>query len=185
VQNDKKIFTNYAQRISEILAHVNPSDVANLLKCITNTISRNGTLYVLGNGGSASTSSHFVNDLTVVAKRRKVYINAISLADNSAIITAIGNDEGFENIFEKQLQGNLKKEDLIFCISASGNSQNLVNAVKYAANLGVETAALLGFNGGILMSIADQTCLVRTRDGEYGPTEDVHLSICHFLAENI
>jgi len=185
VQNNEKNFTNYAERVTEILLRVNPAEVAALLKCITGTISRNGTLYVLGNGGSASTSSHFVNDLTIIAKRRKVYLNAVSLVDNSAIITAIGNDEGFENIFEKQLWGNLKKEDLVFCISASGNSQNLINAVKYASRLGVETAALLGFSGGILMSISEHSCLVKTSDGEYGPTEDVHLSICHYLAENI
>jgi D-sedoheptulose 7-phosphate isomerase len=185
MQKNSDSFTNYASRISKVLTLINPHEVVDLLNCIKKTISRNGTVYVLGNGGSASTASHFVNDLTVIAKRRNVFINAKSLADNIAIITAIANDENYESIFQKQLEGTLCKQDLVFSISVSGNSVNLINAVEYAHECGAETAALTGFNGGKLRIISKYNCLVPTEEGEYGPTEDIHMSICHFLAINI
>ena len=76
----------------------------------------------------------------------------------------------------------LQTEDLVFCVSASGNSRNLINAVEFANALNVDTSSLLGFTGGILKSISRNTCLVPTNIGEYGPVEDVHLSVCHYLS---
>jgi D-sedoheptulose 7-phosphate isomerase len=79
----------------------------------------------------------------------------------------------------------LGKKDLVFSISASGNSSNLVNAVKLANEIGADTSSLLGFSGGILKTISKNVCLVLTKDGEYGPVEDAHMSVCHYLALNV
>ena len=79
----------------------------------------------------------------------------------------------------------LEKKDLVFSISASGNSSNLINAVKLANEIGASTSSLLGFSGGILKTISKNVCLVSTEEGEYGPVEDAHMSVCHYLALNV
>ena len=102
--------------MSEVLSLISPLEVNKLLESIKNTTLNNGTIYVLGNGGSASTASHFVNDLTIITMRRGINIKAISLVDSIATITAIGNDESFDNIFKTQLMNKLEKKDLVFSI---------------------------------------------------------------------
>jgi len=178
------MFNSYSLRISELLKHVQNDAVERLQAAIRNAISENGTIYVLGNGGSATTASHFVNDMRIIAQRRGLTVKAVSLSDNIACITAVGNDLSFNEIFKAQIVGILKKEDLLFLISVSGNSANLISAAHYAKEVGAGTVALLGFDGGELLKISDFYCLVPSLDDEYGPTEDIHLSICHFLASS-
>jgi len=168
-----------------VLLSVDFQEVEQILSNLKSTILSNGTIYVIGNGGSASTASHFVNDLVIITKRRGVVINALSLVDNVSILTAIGNDESFDDIFKIQLVKKLTSRDLVFSISASGNSINLINAVNLANEIGACTISLLGFNGGALRKISKYSCLVPTKFGEYGPVEDSHLSICHYLAANL
>jgi D-sedoheptulose 7-phosphate isomerase len=182
---NKVTFEKYSSRVSEVLLSVNFQEVEQILSSLKETILSDGTIYVIGNGGSASTASHFVNDLVIIAKRRGVNINALSLVDNVSILTAIGNDESFDDIFRVQLVEKLTSRDLVFSISASGNSINLINAVKLANEIGARTISLLGFDGGALRKISKYSCLVPTEFGEYGPVEDSHLSICHYLAASV
>jgi D-sedoheptulose 7-phosphate isomerase len=178
-------FESYSNRVSELLRKIKQEDLKNLLTAMKNTIANHGTIYVIGNGGSASTASHFCNDLRIIAQRREVMIKVFSLTDNSSSVTAIGNDMKFEDIFKAQLNGILNNIDLVFCISASGNSNNLISAVKYANEVGAQTVSLVGFDGGTLSKISRYYCLVPSVNGEYEPTEDIHLSICHYLAINM
>jgi len=182
---NKVTFEKYSSRVSEVLLSVNFKEVEQILSNLKETILRDGTIYVIGNGGSASTASHFVNDLVIIAKRRGVNIKALSLVDNVSIVTAIGNDASFDDIFRVQLVDRLTSRDLVFSISASGNSINLINAVKLANEIGTCTISLLGFNGGALRKISKYSCLVPSEFGEYGPVEDSHLSICHYLAASV
>ena len=129
VSNTSK-FKDYIDRVNDVLNKINTDEVENLLSCIKQVVNLRGKIYVLGNGGSAATASHFVNDLNVIAGRRGILIDSISLTDNIASVTAISNDHSFNDIFSVQLTGRLKQSDLVFCISASGNSLNLINAVK-------------------------------------------------------
>jgi D-sedoheptulose 7-phosphate isomerase len=185
VNDYSKTFKSYTNRVSELLSLVDSFEVSNLISSIRNTMSNGGTIYVLGNGGSATTASHFVNDLTIINKRKSLNIKAISLVDSMATITAISNDESYGEVFKIQLLNRLQKNDLVFSISASGNSANLINAVTYANELGVVTSSLLGFDGGILKTKSKNICLVSSDVGEYGPVEDAHLAICHYLSLNI
>ena len=180
-----KTFKSYTNRVSELLSLVDSIEVSNLISSIRNTVSNGGTIYVLGNGGSATTASHFVNDLTIINKHKGLNIKAISLVDSMATITAISNDDSYGEVFKFQLLNRLQKNDLVFSISASGNSTNLINAVTYANELGAVTSSLLGFDGGILKTKSKNICLVSSNVGEYGPVEDAHLAICHYLSLNI
>ena len=142
---------------------------------------KSATVYFIGNGGSASTASHFVNDLSIGTKSLDRPFRAISLCDNQAVITAIANDYGYEYVFSKQLSVLLKENDVVVAISASGNSPNLIQAFSIAKNKAAVTVGISAFDGGKLKVLADVSVYVPTKKGEYGPAEDVHLMLDHLV----
>ena len=153
---------------------------------IFDCISNKNSIWILGNGGSASTAEHFETDLCFVRYEKKgLKINASALTGNSALITAISNDIGFERVFSHQLERKASRGDLCVVISASGNSLNLINAVKVAKQMELKSIGLLGFDGGELASQVDFSIVVNTETGKYGPVEDIHLAICHAISQNL
>jgi len=146
----------------------------------------NNSIWIFGNGGSASTAEHFETDLSYVRHEIKnLKIKASALTGNSALISAIANDVGFEKIFSHQLLRKASKGDLCIAISASGNSLNLVHAIDVAKQIGLKSIGLLGFNGGTLANKVDFSLIVESEIGAYGPVEDAHLAICHAISENL
>jgi D-sedoheptulose 7-phosphate isomerase len=140
------------------------------------------TVFIAGNGGSAATSSHWVNDLGKATKRSgRQPIRVMGLTDNISWMTALGNDEGYERIFSGQLENFAKPGDVLIVISASGNSMNLVRAVELARKRNIGTIGLLGFDGGALLSLVDQPVWIRSEKGEYELVEDVHSAVCHAI----
>ena len=132
-------------------------------------------IFFIGNGGSAATASHFANDIAIGTKSYKKPFKAISLTDNQAIISAIGNDYGFEFIFSKQIENFGNNNDLLIAISASGNSLNLINAFKIAKSKNIKTISITAFDGGKIKDMADNNIHIPTGSGEYGPAEDIHM----------
>ena len=118
---------------------------------------RGGTVFIAGNGGSAATAAHWVNDLCKATKAsgRRPF-RCASLSDNGSWLTALANDEGYERVFAAQLENLANEGDMLVVISASGRSPNLLAAVETASGCGVETAALLGFDGGLLRELVDE-----------------------------
>ena len=138
----------------------------------------------MGNGGSASTAEHFETDLSFIRKGTSFpKIKVSALTSNSSLISAIANDIGYENVFLHQLFRMAERGDLCIFISASGNSENLLKAADAAKQIGLRTFGLLGFNGGKLEQSLDNSIIVKTEIGRYGPVEDVHLAICHAISE--
>lgn len=137
-------------------------------------------VFIMGNGGSASTASHFVCDL---AKNTRVMgvpdFRVIGLADNMAILTAYGNDEGYENVFARQLASLVDAGDVVIAISTSGNSPNVLEAVRVANASGAPTIAFTGFDGGELSSLAALNVHVPSSRIEH--VEDLHLVIEHLI----
>ena len=127
---------------------------------------------------SADNGTHFVNDVSLGSRQFEKPFRAISLCDNQAVITAIANDDGYENIFLQQLQTLAKPGDNIVCISASGNSKNLIKAVEYAKDNGIFVVGLTAFDGGYLKDNCNLNIHVPTKVGEYGPAEDLHMVVC-------
>jgi len=139
-----------------------------------------GTIYVCGNGGSATTASHMANDYNkgvseYVEKKFRFY----SLTDNAATMMSIANDINYDEIFRFQLQGRLRPNDLVIGISGSGNSKNVVNALSYAKEQGVKTVALCGYNGGKMKEIADVAFHVRLNNIQI--VEDMQMILNHLL----
>ena len=139
-------------------------------------------VFTLGNGGSASTASHIAADLaknTIGPNMRRFRI--ASLNDNTAILTALANDLGYQNVFSEQLQNLIRPGDLLIAVSASGNSPNVIKAIRYAQSKSAEVVGLLGFDGGAAARLADLAIVVDSKD--YGVVEDTHLIINHILVE--
>jgi D-sedoheptulose 7-phosphate isomerase len=141
-------------------------------------------IFVIGNGGSAATASHMMNDLnkgTVGHKGDAPWkrFRVISLTDNVSLLTAWANDTDYNSIFAEPLKNLAQRGDVLIAISASGNSPNIVAAVEVAKQLGLIVLGLGGFTGGKLAQIAD-VCFLVPSNG-YGPVEDVHMILDHIL----
>jgi len=173
----------YNDKLRNALTSVHQDEVVEILFSLIQIRLSGARLFIAGNGGSASTGQHFSIDLGIGGIGRNSVIKSINLSDNQSAITALANDKNFESVFSAQLSIFGLSSDSLLVISASGNSPNLIKAVKEAKSLGMKTLGFLGFDGGILRQICDQSILVSTEKGDYGIVEDVHLSICHNLTE--
>ena len=138
----------------------------------------------MGNGGSASTASHFVCDLSKNTRRDGwPHFKVIGLTDNMALFSAYANDEGYENVFSQQLASLLMPEDIVIAISASGNSKNILNAVLYAKGQNAVTVGFTGFDGGSLASLVDVNIHVNSSIIEH--VEDIHLMLEHIVVKSL
>lgn len=171
----------YLQYLNEVLQSIDLEAIARFVQTLLEARGRGATIYFIGNGGSAATASHFANDLAIGTNSYEKPFRVISLTDNQAIITAIGNDFGYEEVFVRQLQVVGKPGDVLVAISASGNSPNLILAMEYAASVGIKTVALTAFDGGRMKQIATDGIHVPTGLKEYGPAEDAHMVIDHLV----
>ena len=169
---------NYFDYLKVLIDKLSIENVSKFIKLILQTRENNKTIFFIGNGGSASTASHFVNDISLGSRQFEKPFRAISLCDNQAVITAIGNDDGYENIFLQQLQTQAKAGDVLVAISASGNSPNIIKAINWAKDNDLSTVGLSAFDGGKLSKLSDLNIHVPTKIGEYGPAEDLHMVIC-------
>jgi D-sedoheptulose 7-phosphate isomerase len=173
----------YFTKVRNALDSIELHEILNVFSILKEVRATRQTLYIAGNGGSASTSQHFSVDLGVGGIERNSVIRSLSLSDNQSAISAIANDRNYREVFSTQLKVLGDKGDVLLVISASGNSVNLIEAVLMAKSLGMITIGLLGFDGGELRLLCDYSILVETDLGEYGIVEDIHLSICHNLTE--
>ncbi|MBU0477119.1 SIS domain-containing protein [bacterium] len=143
------------------------------------------TIFFIGNGGSAVTASHMANDFgNDIRKRTKTDtpFRVLSLTDNTAVMLAIANDDGYDNLFVDQLRIHYQRGDKLVAISASGNSQNIVTAAEWVKAQGGVVMALVGFDGGKLKEFSDVVIHVKSMKGEFGPVEDIHLIMGHLLS---
>lgn len=144
---------------------------------------RGAMIYLAGNGGSASTASHWANDLGKGTKLPGLPpVRVLSLSDNVSWLTALANDEGYERSFSGQLENFARPGDVLVVISASGNSPNLIRAVETARGRQLTTIGLLGFDGGALKTMVDQAVWLPSPRGAYGLVESAHLLLCHLLS---
>jgi len=181
IKSKEALLNLYKKNLIHVINGTNNTEISDFIDILINARERKSTIYFIGNGGSAATASHFANDISIGVKLTDNPFRAISLCDNQSIITAIANDYGYEYIFSKQLSVLLKKDDVVVAISASGNSQNLLNALNVAKDKGAISVGLSAFDGGKLKEMADISVHVSTEQGEYGPAEDAHMMLDHLV----
>jgi D-sedoheptulose 7-phosphate isomerase len=178
----KPFVKDYLTRLSQILDDIDADVVSDIVNTFEETIKNKSRIYILGNGGSAATASHIVNDLGAGLRRRGIInFDVTSLGDNSPVITAIANDIGYENIFYMQMKGHINANDVVVAISCSGDSPNIIKAADYAKNLGCKIIGVTGFNGGYLKKISNINFHVDAPEGEYGLVEDAHMILDHII----
>ncbi len=193
VENKKNIsldpsdfINSYIFEIVRCLLSIDKSIIAEIMNVLVTAYKKDKKVFIIGNGGSASTASHMACDLGKGTLRR-IYDNSerrfqvISLTDNVAIMTAFGNDLSFDDIFVQQLRNLVKRDDVVIALSGSGNSPNVVKAIEYAKSCNAITVGILGFKtGGKLGGIVDYPLIADSN--HYGPVEDIQLILNHIIA---
>jgi D-sedoheptulose 7-phosphate isomerase len=171
----------YLLQVTQTLSQVPRQPLDRIAKAIWETYERDATILICGNGGSAASASHFACDLaklTISADCRRV--RALALTDNMALMTAWSNDQAYADVFVEQLIGIYRPGDLLFAISGSGNSPNVLRAVEWANERGAPTVGLTGFEGGKLARLARFS--LHIQNDVMPQVEDIHMTICHGLA---
>ena len=168
-----------AQRV----AHTLEADVGKALEMVRDTVTRGGTLFFCGNGGSAADAQHMATEYVVRYMRNRRAYPAIALTTDSSLLTATGNDFGFDHIFSRQVEALAKVGDLLIIHSTSGNSPNVIRAAEAARLLGVPVLALSAKDGGALKHVADHTVIVPTDRTDRA--QEIHMCIQHAICEII
>jgi D-sedoheptulose 7-phosphate isomerase len=171
----------YKAAVLEAIDRIDTSRVEQAIEWFREARDGSKHIFVCGNGGSASTASHFTCDIVKGASyNRDKRFRILSLADSLPTLTAYSNDVSYEHIFVEQLKNFAQAGDLVMCISGSGNSPNVVRAMEYANSIGCRTIALTGRDGGKLGPLGQLNIQVSVP--HMGRIEDAHMVVCHMIA---
>ncbi len=177
----KDFLSSYIAHQKNTLDTIPLEKVSEIIRIFREALVKDQQIFVFGNGGSAANASHFVTDLGKGSSDKTWRrFRCMSLNDNTPWMTALGNDYAYDEIFSRQLMNFARKGDIVFVMSVSGNSPNLVKACNWAKDNGIYVIALVGGKKGDLASIAD--VVVAVEDTHYGRVEDAHMGICHMIA---
>lgn len=176
----KSEVTEYIENEITVLRALDVDALNAVLNLLEQALENENMIYIMGNGGSAATASHFQNDFNKgVSEYTDKKFRFLCLNDNVSTVMAIANDIGYEEIFRFQLRGRLQPGDLVIGISGSGNSKNVLNAVEYAKECGNTVVGITGFGGGKLRELADLSLHVPVNSMQI--TEDIHMLFDHLM----
>ena len=171
---------NYIEVQKQILDSLPVENINSIIDILLEAHSLDRQIFVFGNGGSATNSSHFITDLGKLASDAfSKRFRCISLNECMGWITAVGNDDAFEDIFVRQLENYANAGDIVMAFSVSGNSPNLVKAFRWARDKDLRTIAFTGGKGGLLSEIAERKVIINSE--HYGHVEDMHMMIAHII----
>jgi len=171
--------SDYKTKLLRALDTLDLDTIGQAVEMLREAREQNRHIFVCGNGGSASTASHFVCDMVKGASQRDPRFRIMALTDSLPTLTAYSNDVGYECVFTEQLRNFAQKDDVVIALSGSGNSPNVVNALEYANSIGCQTIALTGRDGGRLGPLAKLQ--IHVADPHMGRIEDGHMIACHML----
>lgn len=178
-----ELISDYISRVRDHLDGYPQQKVVELAELLLGARQSDSMIFVLGNGGSATTASHAVNDWMIGSGLASPGLRVINLAESVAQISAIGNDDCFENVFSRPFSSLLRGGDLLVVFSASGNSPNVIRALDVGKERGLTTIAVVGFDGGAALKRADFAIHFASPRGDYGVVEDLHLILVHLVKE--
>src|SRR3954470_18142404 len=172
--------TDYKADLLKAIDTLDLAKVGEAIEILKQARDQNRRIFVCGNGGSASTASHFACDIVKGASfGRQSRFRIMALTDSLPTITAYSNDVSYDCVFTEQLKNFAQPDDIVIAISGSGNSPNVVKAIEYANSIGCKTVALTGRDGGKLGTLANVE--VRVQSPHMGRIEDAHLIVCHMM----
>jgi len=178
------VLEEHIEAVRAALSRIPMPDVTRVVDAVRAAHRQDRHVYILGNGGSASTATHFACDLskaTVVEGRPRLRVT--SLTDNVALLTAWANDTSYDNVFAEPVRSLVNPGDLVIAISASGNSPNVLKGIDAARERGAVTVGLVGCNGGRLRQQVD--ICVHVQNHDYGVVEDCHLVLEHAITASV
>lgn len=180
--NIKDFFEGYSKKLQEVLQESDWSPIEQLANDMQKCWNEGRHIFLCGNGGSAGNAIHLANDFIYgIAKKTGGGIKAISLSDNSAVITCLANDIGYDYIYSEQLAVQAEKGDLLIVLSGSGNSLNILHAVEQAKKMQVKSFAVLGYSGGKCKEIVDVPIHFPVNDVQIA--EDLQIIVGHMLMQ--
>ena len=168
-------------RVKEETLKANSEKIIQAVESIRELFSRNGKIFFFGNGGSAADSQHIAAEFIGRFKKERRSLPAVALTTDSSILTALGNDYGFDVIFARQIEGLGNRGDVAFGISTSGNSKNVIEGIKQAKKMGLKTISLTGCGGGKLAPLTDISLIVPAT--ETARIQESHLCVAHAICE--
>ncbi|OUV02910.1 MAG: hypothetical protein CBC42_05235 [Betaproteobacteria bacterium TMED82] len=178
----KNTAENYFSRLSDMTKCIPLDSVEELARAMFGSISEKKSLFIFGNGGSAGNAAHMANDfLYGVSKEVGCGLNVHALTSNVSVLTCLANDEGYSSIFANQLAVHAKSGDIALALSGSGNSDNIVNGLRWCKDHSIRTFAILGYDGGVAKSIAD--CPIHIPVNDMQLSEDSQLIIGHMIMQ--
>lgn len=175
---------SYLDRLCTLLQQLPVGDIQRVIECLLDACQRGRTIYIMGNGGSAATASHMANDLskgTFVPGAPR--FKAMALTDNVPLMTAWANDKDYASIFFEQLVPLVQSGDVVIGISGSGNSENVLRAIRLAREKGATTIGFTGYNGGKLAYLVDINVLASGAEMEMA--EDIHMVLDHLVCSTL
>ena len=175
---------SYLDELEVVVHHISRDAVRAVVEALLENWREQRTVFLIGNGGSAATASHMMNDLNkYTAVDGMPRFRAIALTDNVPLMTAVGNDLAYDEIFVEPLKNLLQPGDLLIALSASGNSPNIVRAVEYAQSIGASVIGFCGQPGGRLAQLADLKVIIPSN--RIGHQEDGHLILNHVITASL
>jgi len=177
----KTVINEYINKLEKTLKKLNYDDITECAELLNKARKNGNFVYVIGNGGSAATASHFVCDFNrnLSCKDGEKPFKFVCLNDNISSVMSVSNDKSYDDIFVEQLKNFIEKDDVLLAISGSGNSKNILKAVDYANSVGAVTIGFTGFDGGDLRTKAKYSVNANIDNMEI--SEDIHIILCHLL----
>jgi D-sedoheptulose 7-phosphate isomerase len=177
----RSLAEDYLERLGDVVEKLPVERIETIGDIIFAAYVHGKRVYVAGNGGSAATASHMALDLgKIAAGPSRGRLRITSLNDSVPLMTALANDRGYEHVFSGQLLDLVESGDVLLVLSCSGHSPNILEAMRYARSRSATVVALLGFDGGEAVELADEFVVVPADD--FGLVEDVHMILDHVLA---
>lgn len=182
-QLTKNQFSEHKKLVSIIETKEYLDRIIRISQILSESLSKNGTIFFCGNGGSASDANHFTAELIGRFKKNRRALSAISLINDSSTISCISNDFGYENVFARQIEGLANSKDVIFVFSTSGESPNIIKALEAANKKDISSVGLLGKNGGKAFSLLSESLIIPSEST--ARIQELHIMIAHILCEII
>jgi D-sedoheptulose 7-phosphate isomerase len=175
----------YFERLASLVPLLPYEAMDRIVEFIVRACRQDRTIFVFGNGGSAASASHMICDLSKGARQtaETVRIKALALTDNVPLLTAWGNDLSYEHVFSEQLKNFLKPGDVVLALSCTGNSANVLAALRTARHMGAVTAALAGFDGGVMKALCHVCAIVPCDNMQM--IEDLHQAMLHSICSSV
>jgi len=185
-----EFINNYLNGITEIVNKINREDIDKTIEVLFDTWKKGKKVFIIGNGGSASTATHFASDLnkcTIYETKKR--FKAFALVDNIPLVSALTNDDGWDNVYIEQLKNFFEPGDVVIALSVHGGkgkdksgiwSQNLLKAIQYAKDNGGKTIGLSGFDGGVMKEICNICIVVPYNTTPH--VESFHTVLHHLIA---